>query len=260
MGGAMLLALAMFLISPDFSAAAGPSRAKAGVESGFAHGMALGATPRYGPDFTHFRYVRPDAPRGGELRLSAMGTFDKLNPFTLKGIAARGVMDLMFESLTIGSLDEPMSSYGLLAKDMQLAADRMSITFRLRPEARFSNGDPVTAEDVKFSFDTLRSKAANPIWRNSWADVRDAEVIDSRTIRFNFARKNRELHMIVGAVPVFSKKWGLVQGEQKPFEQWILEHPITSGPYVIERVDLGNSISPTAGLLGRSGAESKRSI
>ena len=242
MGGAMLLALAMFLISPNFSAAAGPSRAKAGVESGFAHGMALGATPRYGPDFTHFRYVRPDAPRGGELRLSAMGTFDKLNPFTLKGIAARGVMDLMFESLTIGSLDEPMSSYGLLAKDMQLAADRMSITFRLRPEARFSNGDPVTAEDVKFSFDTLRSKAANPIWRNYWADVRDAEVIDSRTIRFNFARKNRELHMIVGAVPVFSKKWGLVQGEQKPFEQWILEHPITSGPYVIERVDLGKTI------------------
>lgn len=72
----------------------------------------------------------------------------------------------MFESLTIGSLDEPMSSYGLLAKDMQLAADRLSITFRLRSEARFSNGDPVTAEDVKFSFDTLRSKAANPIWRN----------------------------------------------------------------------------------------------
>ena len=105
MGWRLLLAAAMFLISPDFSAAAAPGRTKTGAESGFVHGMALGATPRYGPDFTHFRYVRPDAPRGGELRLSAMGTFDKLNPFTLKGIAARGVMYLMFESLTIGSLD-----------------------------------------------------------------------------------------------------------------------------------------------------------
>ena len=176
--------------------------------SDFVHAMALGATPRYGSDFTHFRYVNPNAPRGGELRLSAMGTFDKLNPFTLKGIAARGVMDLMFESLTIGSLDEPMSMYGLIARDMHLARDQLSITFRLRPEARFSNGDPISAEDVKFSFDTLRSKAASPIWRNYWADVRAAVIVDTHTIRFDFLKKNRELHMIVGAVPVFSKKWG----------------------------------------------------
>ncbi len=219
-----------------------PVRPAGNSAPGFVHGMALGDTPRYGPEFTHFRYANPQAPKGGELRLSAMGTFDKLNPFTLKGIAARGVMDLMFESLTIGSLDEPMSTYGLLAKEMQLAKDRLSITFRLRPEARFSNGDPITADDVKFSFDTLRSKSASPIWRNYWADVRDAEVIDPQTIRFNFLRKNRELHMIVGAVPVFSRKWGEQQGTQKPFEQWIQDPPIASGPYVIERVDLGKSI------------------
>ncbi|MBU3725818.1 MAG: ABC transporter substrate-binding protein [Burkholderiaceae bacterium] len=216
--------------------------ARASADTGFTHGLALGDKPRYGPDFTHFRYADPNAPKGGELRLSAMGTFDKLNPFTLKGIAARGVSELMFESLTIGSLDEPMSAYGLLAKDMMLARDRMSITFRLRPEARFSNGDPVTAEDVKFSFDTLRSKAASPIWRNYWADVRDAEVIDRQTIRFNFLKKNRELHMIVGSVPVFSRKWGSQQGTEKPFEQWVQDHPIASGPYVIDRVDLGKSI------------------
>lgn len=211
-------------------------------QAGFVHGMALGDKPKYGPDFTHFSYANPNAPRGGELRLSAMGTFDKVNPFTLKGIAARGVMDLMFESLTMGSLDEPMSMYGLLAKDMMLAPDRLSITFRLRPEARFNNGDPVTAEDVKFSFDTLRGKSASPVWRNYWADVKDAVVIDRQTIRFNFLRKNRELHMIVGAVPVFSKKWGSQQGQDKPFEQWIQDHPIASGPYVIERMDLGKSI------------------
>lgn len=211
-------------------------------QAGFVHGMALGDKPKYGPDFTHFSYANPNAPRGGELRLSAMGTFDKVNPFTLKGIAARGVMDLMFESLTMGSLDEPMSMYGLLAKDMMLAPDRLSITFRLRPEARFNNGDPVTAEDVKFSFDTLRGKSASPVWRNYWADVKDAVVVDQQTIRFNFLRKNRELHMIVGAVPVFSKKWGSQQGQDKPFEQWIQDYPIASGPYVIERMDLGKSI------------------
>lgn len=238
----MLLLSAWVALLLAGNAPAWAQSTKAASGDGFVHGMALGDTPRYGPSFTHFGYVNPDAPRGGELKLSAMGTFDKLNPFTLKGIAARGVMDLMFESLTIGSLDEPMSMYGLLAKDMSLAKDRLSITFRLRPEARFSNGDPVTAEDVKFSFDTLRGKSASPIWRNYWADVKDAEVMDRQTIRFNFLRRNRELHMIVGAVPVFSRKWGSQQGSEKPFEQWIQDHPIASGPYVIERMDLGKSI------------------
>ena len=217
-------------------------RTALGAGPGFVHGMALGAAPKYGPGFTHFAYVNPEAPKGGELKLSAMGTFDKLNPFTLKGIAARGLMDLVFESLTIGSLDEPMSAYGLLAKEMSLADDRLSITFRLHPQARFSNGDAVTAEDVKFSFDTLRSKAASPIWRNYWADVKEAVVIDPLTIRFNFLRKNRELHMIVGAVPVFSKKWGSQQGQERPFEQWVQDFPIASGPYVVERADLGKTI------------------
>jgi microcin C transport system substrate-binding protein len=237
---AVLILLAALMV-PAAGYAAGKGKRPSPTDD-FVHGMALGDAPRYGPDFTHFRYTDPSANRGGELRLSAMGTFDKLNPFTLKGIAARGVMDLMFESLTTGSLDEPMSMYGLLAKDMKLAPDRLSITFRLRPEASFSNGDPVTANDVKFSFDTLRSKAASPIWRNYWADVRDAEVLDSHTIRFNFARRNRELHMIVGAVPVFSAKWGRQQGTDKPFEQWIQDPPIATGPYVIEKMDLGKSI------------------
>ena len=157
---ALMLLAAMFV--PTAGHASGKGNRPSPADD-FVHGMALGDAPRYGPDFTHFRYTDPAAVRGGELRLSAMGTFDKLNPFTLKGIAARGVIDLMFESLTTGSLDEPMSMYGLLAKQMKLAPDRLSITFRLRPEARFSNGDPVTADDVKFSFDTLRSKAASPM-------------------------------------------------------------------------------------------------
>jgi microcin C transport system substrate-binding protein len=168
-----------------------------------------------------------------------MGSFDKLNPFTLKGMQARGLMELVFEPLAIGSLDEPMTMYGLLARDMMLAEDGLSMSFRLHPAAKFSDGSPVLATDVKFSFDTLRSKAASPIWRNYWADVREAVVVDERTIRFDFRRRNRELHMIVASVPVFSKNWG----GALPFDQWVQQVPIGSGPYAVGRVDLGRNIT-----------------
>ncbi|MGA1092656.1 MAG: ABC transporter substrate-binding protein, partial [Burkholderiaceae bacterium] len=200
--------------------------------------MALGATPKYAKDFTHFSYTDPQARPGGELRLAAMGSFDKLNPFTLKGIPARGLSELVFEPLAIGSLDEPMSMYGLLAESMRLGSDELSITFRLSPKARFSNGLPVLAADVKFAFDTLRSPAASPIWRNYWADVKDAVVLDERTIRFNFLRRNRELHMTVASLPVFSKSWG---GEL-PFDQWVMQTPVGSGPYRVARADMGKSV------------------
>ncbi len=201
--------------------------------------MALGGSPKYSRGFTHFEYTDPAAKKGGDLRLAAMGSFDKLNPFTLKGMQARGLMELVFEPLAIGSLDEPMTMYGLLARDMMLAEDGLSISFRLHPEAKFSDGSPVLAADVKFSFDTLRSKAASPIWRNYWADVREAVVVDTRTIRFDFRRRNRELHMIVASVPVFSKNWG----GALPFDQWVQQVPIGSGPYAVGRVDLGRNIT-----------------
>ena len=208
------------------------------LQGGFVSSMALGATPKYAKDFTHFSYTDPQARPGGELRLAAMGSFDKLNPFTLKGIPARGLSELVFEPLAIGSLDEPMSMYGLLAESMRLAPDELSITFRLSPKARFSNGLPVLAADVKFAFDTLRSPAASPIWRNYWADVKDAVVLDERTIRFNFLRRNRELHMTVASLPVFSKSWG---GEL-PFDQWVMQTPVGSGPYRVARADMGKSV------------------
>ena len=214
-----------------------PSRDVA-LSGGFVPSMALGATPKYAKDFSHFSYTDPLARPGGELRLAAMGSFDKLNPFTLKGIPARGLSELVFEPLAIGSLDEPMSMYGLLAESMRLAPDELSITFRLSPKARFSNGFSVLAADVKFSFDTLRSSAASPIWRNYWADVKDAVILDERTIRFNFLRRNRELHMTVASLPVFSKSWG---GEL-PFDQWVMQAPIGSGPYRVARADMGKSI------------------
>ncbi len=203
--------------------------------------QAMGYTPKYPASFTHFDYVNPQAPKGGNLILSAFGSFDTLNPFTLKGIGAAGLSDLMFESLMVSSLDEPFSQYGLLAEDVALADDGLSVTFRLRDIARFSNGDPVTAEDVKFSFDTLMSEQAHPQYRFLWADIKQAVVVDRLTIRFEFHKLNPELHMIAGQIPVFSREW---LGDQS-FDKLSREHPITSGPYLIEKYDLAKNITYT---------------
>ena len=203
------------------------------------HGLALGGRPKYPAGFSHFDYVNPAAPRGGQLTLAAMGSFDKLNPFTLKGLPPVNLTELVFETLVAQSDDEPFSVYGLLAEDMALAQDEMSITFRLNPKAKFSNGDPVTAEDVKHSWNMLTSKAASPLYRAMWADVKGIVVVDPRTVRFEFKRRNRELHMIVGQLPVFSRKWG----NGKPFDQIVTDTPIASGPYLVDKAALGKTIS-----------------
>lgn len=204
-----------------------------------ASSQAMGYEPKYPDSFEYFDYVNPDAPKGGRLILSAFGSFDSLNPYTLKGISAAGLGQLMFETLMTSSLDEPFSQYGLLAEDVALADDKLSVTFRLRDSARFSNGDRVTAQDVKFSFDTLKSELAHPQYRIFWADIKQAVVIDSRTIRFDFARVNPELHMIAGQIPVFSRKW---LGEI-PFDKLSQKHPVTSGPYLIKQYDIGKTIT-----------------
>lgn len=206
-----------------------------------AHAFALYDTPKYPPGFTHFDYVNPDAPRGGELFLAnpdRRTSFDKFNPFSLKGVAAAGVSNLMFETLATGSSDEIATMYGLLAEDMELAPDRMSMTFRLNPKARFNNGDPVLAADVKHSYDMLVSKGA-PQFKSIFADVKQCVVVDERTVRFDFKALNRELPLIVGGVPVFSRKWGA----NTSFDKIQLEPPITTGPYLIDRYDVGRSIS-----------------
>ena len=215
-----------------------------------AHGLGMGYEPKYPANFSNFDYVNPNASKGGSLVLSASGSFDKLNPFTLKGQAPEGMgrsgngfvfseYGLIFDSLTTPSEDEPFSRYGLLAEDIALADDKLSVTFRLNPKARFSNGDPVLALDVKHSFDTLMSKLAGPTFRSYWVDVRQAVVVSDLVIRFDFKRKNSELHMIVGQLPVFSRAWG----KGKPFDQITMDPPIASGPYSIGAIDLGKTIS-----------------
>lgn len=206
-----------------------------------AHAFSLYDTPKYPAGFKNFDYVNPDAPRGGELFLAnpdRRTSFDKFNPFSLKGVAAAGMSNLMFETLATGASDEIATMYGLLAEDMELAPDRMSMTFRLNPKAKFNNGDPVTAADVKHSFDTLVAKGA-PQFKSIFADVKQCVALDERTVRFDFKALNRELPLIVGGVPVFSRKWGA----NTSFDKIQLEPPISTGPYLIERFDVGRSIS-----------------
>ncbi|KND57193.1 ABC transporter, periplasmic substrate-binding protein [Candidatus Burkholderia verschuerenii] len=191
-------------------------------------------------------YVNPDAPRDGTLVLanpSRLTSFDKFNPFTLRGNAAPG-LSLMFESLTIGSSDEVATGYGLLADDISVAPDGMSTTFHINPKARFSNGDPVTAEDVKFSFETLKSPLAAPQFSVYFGQIARAVVVDPSTIRFEFKAATREIPLLAGGIPVFSRKWGMKpDGTRVPFDQLAFQKPIGSGPYLIDRYDNGRTIS-----------------
>lgn len=206
-----------------------------------AHGIALHGDLKYPADFRQFDYVNADAPKGGTLTLAnpdRRTSFDKFNPFTLKGTSAPGLTALMFESLLISSADETASAYGLLADDVTVAPDALSVTFRIRPDARFSNGDPVLASDVKYSYDMLMSKAASPGYRSMCTDVKAVVVAGERTVRFDFKQRNTELPLIVGSLPVFSKKWTA----KVPFDKVTFEEPIASGPYLIERYDAGRGI------------------
>ena len=211
-----------------------------------AHGYALWGDLQYPAGFEHFKYVNPDAPKGGELRLVSnlrVSTFDKYNPFTVKGSAPAYLSSLMFDSLLAGALDETAAGYGLLAKDVSVAPDRLSATFVLRAEARFHNGDPVLARDVKHSFDMLKSAQAAPGYRSLLEEVLGVEVLDSRTVRYRFAKPNRELPLTVGGLPVFSHRWGETAGVAKPFDQIVMDVPIGSGPYKIGPVNFGKDIT-----------------
>lgn len=215
-----------------------------------AHGYALWGELKYPADFPHFAYVNPSAPKGGELRLVSnlrVSTFDKYNPFTLRGSAPAYLSDLLFDSLLTGAADENGAAYGLLAQDVQAAPNGLSVTFRLRPEARFHNGDPVLAADVKHSFDTLMGPHTSPAYKTILADVAGLDVLDTRTVRYRFRKPNRELPLTVGGLPVFSRAWGdevdPKTGRRKTFDQVVMDTPIGSGPYRIGPVRFGKDIT-----------------
>lgn len=211
-----------------------------------AHGYALWGDLKYPAGFDHFAYVNPQAPKGGELRLVSnlrVSTFDKYNPFTIRGNAPAYLSALMFDTLLTGALDETASGYGLLAEDVAVAEDGLSVTFRLRPQARFHNGDPVLAADVKHSYDTLMGPYVSPAYRTILQEVAGIEVIDERTVRYRFRQPNRELPLTVGGLPVFSRKWGLENGVAKSFDKVVMDIPIGSGPYKIGPVKFGKDIT-----------------
>jgi microcin C transport system substrate-binding protein len=217
---------------------------------GAAPGYGLWGELKYSAGFSHFDYADPAAPKGGELRMVSnlrLSTFDKYNPFTLRGSYPAFVSSLMFEGLLTGSLDENGTGYGLLAEDVSVAPDRLSATFRLRPEARFNDGSPVLAADVKHSFETLIGPYVTPAYKTILSDVAGLDVIDERTVRYRFKKPNRELPLTVGGLPVFSRAWGNQKdpktGQRKTFDQVVTDMPIASGPYKIGPVKFGRDIT-----------------
>jgi peptide/nickel transport system substrate-binding protein len=221
----MLVLLA--LLAP---AAAEPARA-----------IAMHGEPALPDGFTALPYVNADAPKGGRLVEGVLGTFDSLNPLIVQGLPLQPIRGYVIESLLARSYDEPFSLYGLLAQTVETDDARTFVTFALNPTAHFSDGAPVTAEDVVFSWQLLRDHG-RPNYRTYYAKVAKAEVLDARTVRFDFADgSDRELPLILGLMPILAKH----AIDVSTFENTTLAKPVGSGPYVVGTVDAGKSVTFT---------------
>ena len=193
--------------------------------------------PKYPANFKHFDFVNADAPKGGTLRLSDFGGFDSLNPFIAKGNSAPQI-NLIYDTVTFHSLDEPFTEYGLLAEKIEKDPEHRFVRFYLRPQARFQDGTPVTAEDVVFTFETLM-KDGDPMYRNYYADVDKVVAEDKLRVRFDFKHgDNRELPLILGQLSILPKHWWA----SRDFNKTNMEPPLGSGPYRIAKVEAGRSI------------------
>ena len=224
---AVVLSLMAFLAWSGAAVADGPS-----------HGLSLYGELKYPPDFKHYDYVNPDAPKGGTVKYDAIGTFDTLNPFTLKGQPAAGSLAI-YDTLLAAAPDDPVAAYALIAESVEVAPDRRSVLYTLRKEARFHDGTPITPEDVVWTFDTLKTKG-HPRYRLYYADVVKAETEGERGVRFTFkSDDNHELPQIVGEMPVLPKKYW----EAHDFEKTTLDPPLGSGPYKIDAVDPGRAVT-----------------
>lgn len=188
-------------------------------------------------DFTHFDYANPEAPKGGTFRRATFGTFDTVNPFSLKGKSAQG-LNLVYDRLMARSWDEPFTMYPLIAESVDVPDDRSSITFHIDPRATFNDGTPITSDDVAFSFRILKDNG-RPNMRNVYKLVKTVKKIDAHTIRFDLgAGHDRETVMILTMMPVLSKTWWA----NRDFNKTLLEPPLSSGPYKIARIDPGRRI------------------
>ena len=189
------------------------------------HGIAMHGDPKYGPGFTHFNYVNPDAPKGGTLRIGARGTFDSFNPWISKGTPVSPGGD----ALLVASADEAFTKYCLICETVEWPEDRSWVTFHLRPEARWHDGQPITPEDVIFSLDTLKEKG-QPFFRFYYGTISKAEKVGPLSVKFVFGEEeNRELPLIAGQLPILPKHYW----EGREFDKTTLEPPLTSGPYKV---------------------------
>jgi peptide/nickel transport system substrate-binding protein len=224
----LICAFCLIAIAPDLAARAEPR-----------HGIAMHGEPKYPVDFPHFDYVNPDAPKGGRIVFGRQGSFDSLNPMIVKGNAAPGAREYIYESLLARAQDEPFSLYGLIAETVETPDDRSWVTFTLNPKARFSDGKPVTVDDVIFSLELLREKG-RPLHRSYYSKVARIERIGERGVKLIFnADGDREIPLIIGLMPVLPKH--LI--DPATFDQSSLAIPVGSGPYVMQSVDPGVRIS-----------------
>ncbi len=203
------------------------------------HAIAMHGEPRYGPDFKHFSYVNPNAPKGGELRISVLRSFDSTNPLIVKGVRASGVRLWTLESLMARGHDEAFTLYGLLAEAIEVPEDRSWVAFRLNEKAKFADGRPVTVDDVVFSLETLRD-FGRPNYGTYYSKVTKIERPAPRVVKLHFASDaDREIPLIMGLMPVLPKH----VFEGKPFDQTMLTPFPGSGPYIMDEIDPGKSLT-----------------
>lgn len=203
------------------------------------HAIAMHGAPELPDGFSHFPYATPDAPKGGRIVLGSSGSFDNLNPMIVRGEPVQGIREFVVEPLMARSQDEPFTLYGLLAETIDVPADRGEVTFRLNPAARFSDGKPVTADDVIFSFEVLRDKG-RPNYRTYYKKVAKTERISDHEVRFVLAeRGDREMPLILGLMPILPRH----AMSADTFDQTTLNPIVGSGPYRISRIDAGRSIT-----------------
>lgn len=203
------------------------------------HSMALHGAPKYTADFQHLDYVNPNAPKGGTMRMSAVGSFDSLNGYIIKGSPAAG-LGMIHETLLQQTEDEPFTGYGLIAETIEVPEDRSWIVFNLRPEAKWHDGKPITADDVIWSFNTLTTEGA-PFYKGYYHNVKSVEALSPAKVKFTFDMAgNLELPLIVGQMPILPKHF-YTDGVHK-FSESSLEPPLGSGPYKVGKVSPGRSI------------------
>ncbi len=200
--------------------------------------IAMHGQPKHADALPHLSYVNPGAPKGGELRLGALGSFDSLNPLNIRGEPAAGVIEYVYEPLMARSYDEPFSLYGLIAESIETPEDRSSVTFQIRPEAHFSDGVPVTPADVLFSWSLLKEKGGKN-HREYYKKVTSAEKVGDRGVKFTFAGSgDREMPLIMGLMPILPQH-AVAPGD---FDKTSFAKPVGTGAYTVADVSPGSSI------------------